>query len=182
MHCAAGRCSDDEPLSALKPEGAEQPQGDPPQLEESQSHEVSQVDPEPLKPNERFLALYERFGFSPPASTSSDGEPLSALTPAGAKQSWGEPLQDHEASQVHPEDSQQAELEDELELMLEGTTQLDGELGDSLREGAQRREEHRDESQGHEESQLGPEPSKPNETFRAQYTRLAESEPEPRCL
>ena len=85
-------------------------------------------------------------------------------------------------TKVDPEASQQLELADELDLMLEGTTQLDGELGDSQREGAQRREEHRDESQGHEESQLGPEPSKPNETFRAQYTRLSQREPEPRCL
>ena len=122
VHSAAGRCSDDEPLSALKPEGAEQPQAGPPQLEESQRHEQSRE--EFLHQFEGYLALYGvRF--------------------------------------VLPED----ELGDELEAMLEGTTQLDG-----------------DESQGHEESQLGPEPSMPNETFRAQYTRLAESEPKPRCL
>ena len=189
VHKAAGRCSDDEPLSALKPEGAEQPQGERPQdglgdsqlegaqhreeqREESQGHEVNQLDPEPLKPNERFLALYERFGFSPPASTSSDGEPLSALTPAGAEQAQGE----------RPQASQRLELADELDLMLEGTTQLDGELGDSLREGAQRREAHREESHGHEVSQLHPEHSKPDESFRALYERLARSEPEPRCL
>ena len=115
VHSAAGRCSDDEPLSALKPEGAEQPQGERPQDERGDSQ------------------LHESQG--------------------------------HEVSQVDPEASQQLELEDELEAMLEGTTQLDG-----------------DESQGHEESQLDTEPSMPNETFRAQYTRLSQREPEPRCL
>ena len=84
------------------------------------------------------------------AGRCSDDEPLSALTPEGAKQLQGEPPQD--------------------------------ELGDSQLEGAQHREEHREESQGHEVSQLDPEPSKPNESFRALYERLAHSEPEPRCL
>ena len=140
VHSAAGRCSDDEPLSALKPEGAEQPQGDPPQLDESQRHEVSLSSREEfLHQFEGYLALYGvRF-----------------VPPEGAEQPQGE----------RPQASQQLELEDELERMLEGTTQPDG-----------------DESQGHEESQLGPEPSQPNETFRAQYTRRALSEPEPRCL
>ena len=228
VHSAGGRCSDDEPLSALKPEGAEQPQGDPPQLEESQSHEVSQVDPKSLKPNKRFLDLYERFGFSSPEDERSGDEPLSAPKPEGAKQPQGErpqasqqleesqrhevslssreeflhqfeghialygvrfvppegaeqpqgerPLdelgdsqlhesQGHEVRQVDPEASQQRELEDELKAMLESTPELDG-----------------DESQGHEESQLDTEPSMPNETFRAQYTRLSHREPEPRCL
>ena len=162
VHSAAGRCSDDEPLSALKPEGAEQPQGDPPQLEESQRHEVS------LSSREEFLHQFEGY-------LALHG--VRFVPPEGAEQPQGERPQDergdsqlhesqgHEVRQVDPEASQQRELEDELKAMLESTPELDG-----------------DESQGHEESQLDTEPSMPNETFRAQYTRLSQREPEPRCL
>ena len=72
VHFAAGRCSDDEPLSALTPEGAKQLQGEPPQLEESQGHEVSQLDPEPSEPNESFRALYERLAHSEPEPAASE--------------------------------------------------------------------------------------------------------------
>ena len=112
------------------------------------------------------------------AGRCSDVEPLSALKPEGAEQPQAGPPQ-LEESQRHEQSreeflhqfegssytSSSSYTGGELEAMLEGTAQLDG-----------------DESQGHEESQLGPEPSMPDETFRAQYTRLAESEPEPRCL
>ena len=162
VHSAAGRCSDDEPLSALKPEGAEQPQGDPPQLEESQRHEVSLSSREEfLHQFEGYLALYGARFVPPEGAEQPQGErPLDELGDSQLHESQG-----HEVSQVDPEASQQLELEDELKAMLESTPELDG-----------------DESQGHEESQLDTEPSMPNETFRAQYTRLSQREPEPRCL